>query len=182
MDQKNFCHFCGGRLIRKHMEGRQRRFCAACNLPIYENPVPATCVVVVGPDGRLALVKRAVDPKKGMWCLPGGFMELGETPEQAAARELEEETGLRGRMGPLLGVIATPNRDYDTVLMVGYLVTDPTGVLIAGDDADQCRWFSPAALPPIAFSSHQTFIETYLARPRAVRRTGADFPCDNDIL
>lgn len=182
MVKKEFCPFCGGRLVQRHMEGRQRRFCTACHLPIYENPVPATCVVVVDPHGRLALVKRAVDPKRGMWCLPGGFMELGETPEQAAARELEEETGLKGRFGPLLGVIATPNRDYDTVLMVGYLVTDPTGVLIAGDDAEQCSWFSPTAMPPIAFSSHRTFIETYLARHRTACRTGADFPGDNDSL
>ena len=175
---KKFCPVCGGRLVQQHIEGRLRQFCTTCHLPMYENPVPAVCVVVVDTHGRLALVKRAVDPKKGMWCLPGGFMELGETPEEAAARELREETGLTGRMGPLLGIMSAPNRDYHTVLMVGYLITDPAGTMTAGDDADQCRWFTPAALPPIAFPSHQAFIETYHASRQADCLAAKALPTD----
>jgi len=58
--------------------------CERCGEPIYENPVPATAVVVIDKTESLVLVKRGVDPKKGYWCLPGGFMEIGETPEQEA--------------------------------------------------------------------------------------------------
>jgi 8-oxo-dGTP diphosphatase len=162
MKQKTFCHFCGGRLTREPIEGRLRPFCPACGMPIYENPVPATCTVVMDDCGRIALVRRAVAPKIGMWCLPGGFMELGESPEQAAARELKEETGLSGRIGPLLGVMATPNRQYGNVLMVGYRVTAVSGTLIAGDDAADAGWFTAPDLPPIAFDSHRAFIDAVL--------------------
>ena len=164
MRARTHCPYCGGRIVRRALEGRTRRYCPACDLPIYDNPVPATCVVAFAPDGRLLLVKRAVAPKKGMWCLPGGFMELGESPEEAAARELAEETGLTGTIGPLLGVMAAPSQEYETVLMVGYGSLNPRGPLIPGDDADQCRWFSPTDLPPVAFSSHRAFIDIALTR------------------
>ena len=113
---------------------------------------------------RVALVKRAVAPRKGYWCLPGGFMELGEGPAEAALRELSEETGLVGRIDRLLGVMSTPNAQYHTVLMVAYLVRDFTGNLVAGDDASAAAWFSEKELPEIAFSSHIHFIRTYFGQ------------------
>ena len=97
MELKSHCHFCGNLLISKFIEGRQRRYCQLCERPIYENPIPATCLVVVNGRNQILLVKRDVSPKKGQWCLPGGFIELGEAPEQGALRELAEETGLSGR-------------------------------------------------------------------------------------
>jgi ADP-ribose pyrophosphatase YjhB (NUDIX family) len=109
------------------------------------------------------LVKRSVEPKKGLWCLPGGFMELGETPEQAALRELKEETGLAGRIEMLLGVYANPSVIYHTVLMVGYLVKSYSGTLIAGDDADDAAFFHYDRLPEIAFESHINFMRIYNA-------------------
>ena len=112
-----------------------RPFCEGCREPVYENPVPVTCVVVTDPGNRLLLVRRSVAPKIGLWCLPGGFMELGETPEEAALRELAEETGLSGTIDRLLGVLTTPSDQYHTVLMVGYRVGAYTGRVVAGDDA-----------------------------------------------
>ena len=93
MRKKTNCPFCADHLVEKFCEGAMRPYCEQCNEPIYENPVPATCLVVVEKSGDLLLVKRRVEPKKGFWCLPGGFMELGESPEQGALRELREETG-----------------------------------------------------------------------------------------
>ncbi len=161
MQKKRFCHFCGRPLTEKQVDGRQRLFCDRCGMPIYENPVPATCLVTVGGKNRLLLVKRSVEPKKGSWCLPGGFMELGETPETAALRELREETGLDGEIDRLLGVAATNNAQYDTVLMVGFLVTAFSGTLTAGDDAEAVGWFTAGDLPEIAFASHRRFISQY---------------------
>ena len=162
MQNKRYCHFCGGNLAGKVIEGRRRLVCEACNQLIYENPIPATCVVVTTGQSRLLLVKRNVEPKIGWWCLPGGFMELGETPKEAALRELSEETGISGRIDRLLGVCADSSPQYDTVLMVGYLAGHNGGEPKAGDDAEEVRWFSIDEIPPIAFTSHQYFIRKAL--------------------
>jgi len=153
-----FCPFCGGPLVTRHWEGRQRLFCPACARPLYQNPVPATCLVVRNPAGQVLLVRRSVEPQKGLWCLPGGFLELGESPEAGALRELAEETGLDGVIDRLLGVTIAPNAEYDTVLMIGYRVQRYEGRLQAGDDADAIGWFDADALPPVAFDSHVRFI------------------------
>jgi len=160
--KKTFCHVCGDRLIHKHCEGKVRPFCPKCQLPVYENPVPASAIVVAGKNSNLLLVKRNVDPKKGFWSLPGGFMELSETPEDSALRELKEETGVSGTIRHLLGVQSHNSDRYGTVLIVGYLVTDYSGEPIAGDDAEAVAFFHPGNLPEIAFTSHEYFIQPAL--------------------
>jgi 8-oxo-dGTP diphosphatase len=158
MEQKSYCHFCAKPLIRKPVEGRLRLYCTHCERPIYENPVPATCVVVTNGSNRLLLVQRSVEPNLGQWCLPGGFLELGESPSEGALRELAEETGLKGRIDTLLGVRTTNSSQYHSVLMVGYRVKDFTGDLVPGDDAASVNWYTFPHLPQIAFDSHIHFI------------------------
>lgn len=166
METKSHCHFCGESLVRRFIEGRERLYCRTCERPIYENPIPATCMVVVDTFDQVLLVKRSVEPQKGMWCLPGGFIELYESPEAGALRELDEETGLNGTIDKLLGVCSTPSEQYGSVLMIGYLITDASGLLAAGDDASQVRWYSIRDLPPIAFKSHERFLDLYLGGVR----------------
>jgi ADP-ribose pyrophosphatase YjhB (NUDIX family) len=161
MTPKRFCHFCGNRLTDRLVEGRVRRFCNACQSPIYENPVPAICIMTVNERHEVLLVKRAIDPQKGFWCLPGGFMELQETPEGAGLRELQEETGLYGKIDRLLGVTSHNSKLYGTVFVTGFLVRSWSGSLVAGDDAEDTGWFSADALPEIAFDSHLKFIRHY---------------------
>lgn len=163
MKEKNFCPYCGDRLGEKFLEGRNRLFCGTCKTTLYENPVPATCVVLTDNKSRVLLVKRNTEPKIGYWCLPGGFMETGETPEEAALRELCEETGLAGKIDMLLGIIANAGRIYDTILMMGFLVRSFSGTPAAGDDAEEVGWFEPDRLPDIAFASHSSFIRIYYA-------------------
>ena len=159
---KRFCPFCGQPLHDRLWEGTVRRFCRRCNQPVYENPVPAVCVVVPDAAGRILLVRRGIAPKIGDWCLPGGFMELGEKPEAAALRELKEEAGLTGRIECLLGLRSTPSRLYHTILLAAFLVQPEAGVPVAGDDATAARWYQPAKLPTIAFDSHRAFIRMFL--------------------
>jgi len=161
MNKKKHCHFCGGPLTDKYVEGRTRKYCPGCREPIYENPVPATCIVVTDVSGGIWLVKRNVDPKKGFWCLPGGFMELDETPEQAALRELQEETGLLGKIDMLMGITINPSHNYGSVLMAGYLVREFSGEPFAGDDASDIACYGLDRLPEIAFDSHRHFIRIY---------------------
>lgn len=163
MLRERFCPYCAARLSQKLLEGHRRLYCEKCRLPIYKNPLPATCVVATDDRQQILLVKRKVKPKVDQWCLPGGFMELGESPEQAALRELKEETGLSAKIDYLLGVTTNPSDMYDTVLMIGYLVTAVTGEPAVGDDASQLAWFHPNRLPPVAFRSHRHFIRMVYA-------------------
>ena len=159
--KKSFCHFCGAKLSEKSLQGTIRLFCENCNEPIYENPVPATCLVVIDSKERILLVKRSMEPKIGRWCLPGGFIELGETPERAALRELKEETSLSGKIEMLLGVTINIGSKYYSVLMVGYLIKNYNGILRSGDDASDAAYFNYNDLPEIAFESHLKFIRIY---------------------
>jgi ADP-ribose pyrophosphatase YjhB (NUDIX family) len=160
---KRFCHFCAFPLEDRHIEGRMRRYCTRCRTPIYENPVPAACVVLPDDHQRILLVKRRVAPKQGMWCLPGGFIESGETPEQAALRELQEETGLTGQVNTLIGATTSPGTLYESILLLGFLVTRYSGSAVAGDDACDVNFFEKSHLPDIAFESHQSFIRLYFS-------------------
>lgn len=159
MPGKKFCPYCSARLTRRELEDRLRLYCRGCQTIIYENPVPATCVVVGSPEGEILLVKRAVDPKKGHWCLPGGYLELDESPADGAIRELREETGLNGAISRLLGAIQAHSDLYGFLVMVGYWVEAYDGRLVAGDDAQAARFFQLESLPPVAFRSHRWFIE-----------------------
>jgi 8-oxo-dGTP diphosphatase len=160
LSARRYCPFCGSPVAEIEWDGRRRRYCQHCRLPLYDNPVPAVCAVVCDAAHRILLVQRKIPPRRGEWCLPGGFMELEETPEEAVLRELSEETGLQGEVAGLLGLEATLNRIYTTVLVAGYRVTPLTDHLHAGDDAMAVDWFAPPALPPIAFGSHRIFIRT----------------------
>ncbi|MBF0226526.1 MAG: NUDIX domain-containing protein [Desulfobacterales bacterium] len=161
MREKIYCCFCSGQLVTKEWEGRIRLFCENCNEAIYENPIPATCSVVINANEEVLLVKRSVPPQKGLWCLPGGFMELGESPEKCALRELKEETGILGLIYKCLGVTAIKSKMYDTILMMGYLIKDYSGEIFPGDDAEDAKFFKLEKLPPIAFDSHKAFIRAY---------------------
>lgn len=163
MITRKYCSYCAGPLTLKMVEGRERKTCSSCGVTHYENPVPAACVVLVDERQRILLTLRNVEPRKGFWCLPGGFIELGETPENAAIRELEEETGLKGRIHMLLGVAADPHPDYDTVLITSYLVKTFSGQLIAGDDVSEAGFYEHNKLPEIAFRSHHHFIRHYFS-------------------
>lgn len=122
---------------------------------------PALTVDAVLLKGReVLLIRRGREPFKGAWALPGGFVEVGETVEDACRRELVEETGLRGDVVDLLGVYSDPKRDprghtvsVVFVLKVGGIV--PVDDL---DDADEARWFDLDALPSLAFD-HARIVE-----------------------
>jgi 8-oxo-dGTP diphosphatase len=98
--------------------------------------VPCVGAVVHDPAGRLLMIKRAHDPHRGLWSLPGGRIEPGESPEQAVQREVREETGLDVRPGALVGQvrIAGPTVVYD-VLDFACALTRPDQAAIPGDDA-----------------------------------------------
>ena len=167
--KKMFCPRCGSKLEKRNLENRERDFCPACDRALYENPVPATAAVVFNGRHELLLVRRGQEPGQGKWCLPGGFQETDETPEQCVLRELREETGISGRVEELLGLEISPHPWYRAVLVAGFRVAALGGELLAGDDALAAVFFPLSKLPEIAFSSHVRIIEK-AGRPLLARR------------
>lgn len=116
----------------------------------------ADCVVFgfTGRELKVLLIERGLEPYKGMWALPGGFMRIDETIEQTARRELQEETGVSQIFMEQFKVFSTVNRDpRERVVTVAFLalVRPNEYNLLAGDDASDARWFNEEYLPPMAF-------------------------------
>jgi ADP-ribose pyrophosphatase YjhB (NUDIX family)/GNAT superfamily N-acetyltransferase len=134
-------------------EGRDREVCPACGFIFYRNPVPAVGVVVAL-DERVVLIRRRYEPRAGYWALPAGYMELGESTEEAAIRECHEETGLLVQIDHLLGVYSFGAGEQSGLVII-YAATAAGGTLQANDDATEAGTFPLDALPaPFAFRTH----------------------------
>ncbi len=102
--------------------------------------------------GQVVLVRRRNPPFQGRFALPGGFLEPGETVEQAARREAREETSLRIALTGLVGAYSEPGRDpRGPVVTVAFRARPVAGKLRGGDDAAEARWFPAERPPPLAF-------------------------------
>jgi ADP-ribose pyrophosphatase YjhB (NUDIX family) len=109
--------------------------------------IPCVGAIVRDDTGRLLLIQRGHDPDAGLWSLPGGRIEPGETDEQALVREMREETGLTVRPGPLAGAVSRPGPGGSVIDIRDYRATVTGGTLTAGDDAADARWVAPGDLP-----------------------------------
>jgi 8-oxo-dGTP diphosphatase len=112
--------------------------------------IPCVGAVVKDGQGRLLLIKRGHEPGAGLWSLPGGRIEPGETDAEALVREMLEETGLKIAPGRLLGSVKRPGRDGDVIDIRDYAATVISGTLRAGDDAADAMWASVADLGSLA--------------------------------
>lgn len=121
----------------------------------YPRPsVTADCVVITKEsDPKVLLIQRGNDPFKGYWAFPGGFMNMDETTEQCAIRELEEETGLKVSELHQIGAYSKVDRDpRGRTITVAYLVFVSSPLAVIGlDDAANAQWFPIEELPPLAF-------------------------------
>ena len=153
-----FCPLCGKRFTTRKIEGRKRQVCPICEWINYENPLPSAAAFIINSEGEILLVERGIEPGKGKWALPSGFIEIDETPEKACLRELKEETGLEGKIIRLIGCYSQKSLMYKNVLIVGYLV-DVKGTPCPGSDSLSTEYFSPSRLPQIAFPSHCQIIK-----------------------
>jgi len=159
MKKKKYCPYCGKTLDAIFVENRERLVCKNCNEIIYENPIPATACVFLNRDNQLLLVKRSVDPQKGKWCLPGGFAELGESLQECCLREFYEETGLEGEISGIVNSYLSSSEEYDSIIVTGFLIKNVKNKPIAGDDAEDIRFFDFDKLPEVAFQAHKNIIE-----------------------
>lgn len=156
----NFCPITGEPLVPADDGQSMRPYSAGARRFYYSNPVPAACCLVTQGDAVL-FVQRAVEPRKGFWTVPGGFIEVGETPEQAALRELEEETALIGTEAILLGVRGKPHRDAGGVIVIAYRIPVWRGTLRPASDAMAAGFFGPDERPPLAFDAHAELLADF---------------------
>jgi 8-oxo-dGTP diphosphatase len=139
----------------------------------YERPGLTVDCVIFGLDLeeerlKVLLIERDLEPFAGMWAIPGGFVRQGETPEAAAMRELQEETGLTDVFLEQLYTFGAPGRDpRGWIVSVAYyaLVSPEKHEINATTDARQARWFPVNSLPPLAFD-HADILDTALQRIR----------------
>ena len=154
------CPRCGAELSTGVPPGddRERLRCPACGLVLYDNPAPTVSAIVVR-DGRVLLTRRGIEPQKGMWDTPGGFVEAGEDPEAALRRELREETGLEIEVDGLLAIIPDRYGDGPATLNVFYVARALGGPGEARSDVTEIGWFAPDEVPAeLAFRNGETAI------------------------
>jgi 8-oxo-dGTP diphosphatase len=158
------CPVCGALLERAVVEGRERPRCAGCAFVRYENPSPVAGGIVLDGRGSVVLVRRALEPFRGAWALPAGFQEIDETPREAAAREVREESGLVVEVGELYDLVFVPDRRRSVNLAL-FLCRPTGGRLEVGSDVLDAAWFRLDALPPdLAFENGPLFLERLRAR------------------
>ncbi len=142
-------------------DNRHRHICHSCDTIFYENPriVAGTLPVF---DGRILLCKRAISPRKGFWTLPAGFMENGESTEQAALRETWEEAAARPALGSLYSMITVPHINQ---VHIFFLADMPAPEFAACPESLEVALFTPAKIPweEIAFPTVSETLRRFIA-------------------
>ncbi len=131
--------------------GEGRVSCPACGFVGWANSAPCACGLVEDDDGRLLLGRRAIEPHRGRWDTPGGYLEEHEHPLVALRRELREETGLEIEPVALLGIWMDwygDGADANSTLNIFWRARVVGGELRAADDVSELAWFRPDELPP----------------------------------
>ncbi len=138
-----FCPTCGQPLERKNVEGRERLYCKRCSKIKWQNPKPVAWTLLQK-DKEYLLVKRAENPDKGEWDIPGGFLEVDESFEEAAVRELKEETNIEASEEGIefLDTLAFERSGEYVVGNVFYKEVENITGIEASDDAEEARFWS----------------------------------------
>ena len=161
--EKQFCSFCGTRTLFTVPpdDSRLRRVCPACHTVHYENPLLVVgCVPEF--EGRILLCRRAIEPRRGYWTVPAGFMELNETLQDGAARECQEEALATVEIGSLLAVMNVPESEQVHVFFRARMPSADCG---AGEESLEARLVDPADIPwdDLAFPTIRYSLRHYLA-------------------
>ena len=162
------CRACGGEIQYRIPadDNRERAVCTVCATIHYENPINVVGTVPVWGE-QVLLCKRNIEPRWGKWTLPAGFLELGETTAEGAARETDEEAGARIELGPLFSVLNVVRAGQ---VHLFYLATMRDTTLNPGPETIEARLFREDEIPweEIAFRTVRATLEAYFAD----RRTG----------
>ena len=159
-----FCKNCGTAVVYRQPDDgdtKNRAVCPACNTVHYENPLNVVGTVPVWQD-KVLLCKRNIEPRKGKWTLPAGFMELEETVAEGAARETVEEAGAKFEMQALFSVLSVPRVGQVHLFYRAKLTSDQFD---PGYETQEARLFTEADIPwdEIAFRTVKITLECYFS-------------------
>ena len=159
-----FCPLCGHALEKRLLKAAdpERLVCTACGHVLYLDPKVAVGTIIHNGDGKIILVKRAIEPGLGLWVFPGGYVDRGETPQAAAVREAREECGLDVRLDALVNVYAYPRR---VPIIIVYAATMLGGTLCVDDECLEAAEFTESEVPweCLAFPSTRDALRDYFA-------------------
>ena len=154
-----YCPICATTLELGVIEGKERKYCPSCDFIDYKNPLPVALAIPTK-NKRLLMIRRGIPPKKGAWGFPSGFVETGETSEEACLRELKEETGVSGEVVKLVGVVRLEDKElYGDMLVIMYLVKVGEGELTPGDEVEDAKFVDVDDLPDYYRSRLRDVIE-----------------------
>lgn len=155
-----FCPHCRTPLILAAVQGRDREQCPTCGYTAYHNPAPVA-LALIEHAGELVLIKRNLEPLRGYWAPPGGYVEVGESVEEAVVREAREETGLEIAVDALVGVYSQADVK---VVILAYRAHSLGGEPVAGDDAGDILLVAPGQVPVQPPPQHGTALDHWFHR------------------
>ena len=165
-----FCPACGGSLEPRLLKAgdQERLVCVDCTFVFYMDPKVAVGTIIATDDGRIVLVRRAIEPGFGLWVFPGGYVDRGEQVKTAAMREAREESGLDVVIGDLVNIYSYPG---NAPIIIVYTATVAGGELCGDDECLEARLFTPAEIPwdALAFRSTREALEDYFKSVRDAR-------------
>jgi 8-oxo-dGTP diphosphatase len=157
-----FCPLCAAPLGREAVppDQREQAVCPHCRFVFYLNP-KLVAGTIPEQDGRILLTRRAINPGRGLWTFPGGFVDFGETVTDAALRETFEETGLRVELTGLLNVYSYPGAP----VIIVYRARVTGGTLTECVENDALEWRKPSEIPwnGLAFPSTREALRDWVA-------------------
>lgn len=155
--QDRFCPSCADKLVVRKAHGAERPVCDSCGRVIFYDPKLAAATVVES-GGRVLFVRRLTQPGYGLWSLPGGYVDRGEVVEEAAAREVREETGLHVEIAGLVGLFSESGHP---VVVAAYHCRSMQGDASPGPEVSQLGYFAPDSLPPLAFGRDREILRAW---------------------
>jgi 8-oxo-dGTP diphosphatase len=161
LEDVRFCPRCGAEATVSFPRSIS---CPACGYGAYYNPKPVAAAIPFDDEGRIVLLRRAFDPGAGLWTFPGGFVDLGESVEDAARREGVEEIGVELDLGELVGVYSHADDHVVLIVFQARCKAEPR----TSEEATEVRAFAPDEVPwsDLAFWSTRQALQDVLKTPR----------------
>ena len=158
-----FCPVCGGQLELRVLKASdpKRLVCDTCGFVFYLDPKLAVGTIITDDEGRIVLVRRAIEPGYGKWVFPGGYVDRGEEVQLAAVREAREECGLDVRIERLLNIYSYPGR---APVIVVYTARITGGCLACDDEGLEAQFFEKSSIPwdELAFRSTREALREFV--------------------